>query len=84
MLLYLPGSATCMTDFSSFTCFYRSVCSFIYLVRQPVRLIFQVLLHFLDVYCFWGGVSYFPEFPKLLISRHVAFVEVRLGGGGRG
>ena len=35
-------------------------------------------------FAFWGGVSYFSKFPKLLISRHVAFVEVRLRGGGRG
>ena len=59
MLLYLPGSVTCTTDFSSFT-------------------------SLLNVYCFWGGVSYFPGFPKLLISRHVAFVEIRLGGWGKG
>ena len=41
VLLFLPGSATCPTDFSDFTCFSRSVCSFFYLDRQLVRPIFS-------------------------------------------
>ena len=58
--------------FPIFICFYRSVCSLIYLARQPVRLIFPIFTCFSAVFAFWSGVSYFPEFQKLLISRHVA------------
>ena len=43
VLLFLPGSATCTTDFSGFTLFCYG---------------FRLL----------GGVSYFPEFPKLPTS----------------
>ena len=38
----------------------------------------------LDGFCFWGGVRYFPEFPKLLVSCYGGFVKVRLGGVGKG
>ena len=84
VLLDLPASATCTTDFSTFTCFYRSVCSLLYLARQPVRLVFPIFSLFFTVFAFWGGVSYFPEFPKLPISRHAAPEEIRLRGRQKG
>ena len=37
-----------------------------------------------DGFCFWGGIGYFPEFPKLLASCHVGFLEIRLRGVGKG
>ena len=72
VLLFLPGSATCTTDFSDFTCFSRRVCSFFYLNWQLVRPIFPILHAFVTVFCLLGGVGYFPEFPKLSISRHAS------------
>ena len=46
VLLFLPESATCTTDFSDFLYFSRSVCSFFYLNRQPVRPIFSIFMLF--------------------------------------
>ena len=72
MLPFLPGSATCTTDFLDFTCFFRSVCSFFYLDRQLVQPIFPILPCFVTGFHLLGGVGYFPEFPKLSISHHAS------------
>ena len=63
--------------------FYRSISSF-YLPGSPTcTTSFSSFYFTLDGFRFWGGVNYFPEFPKLLVSCYGGFVKIRLRGVGK-
>ena len=64
--------------------FQERVLLFSYLDRQPVRPIFPVLPRFLLHFSSLGGVSYFPKFPKLLISFPASLGKIRFRGVGMG